>query len=387
MSRVKNVNSKKIIPVRVIPLILILTVGLAARFSVGTLGHNFDFDSYRVIADLTTQGQNIYAHTTRYNYGPVMFNLVHGLDWLAGHKEFLFRQLLIGMLSVADVGIFWILLQQFGWLPAGVFFLNPISIIITGYHNQFDNLAIFIGLLAMLRFGDDFEKPLDARKYSALALLGLSLMTKHVFFAYPFWLAVKQRGLLAKLFILTIPIAIFFASFIPYWQEGHYGIIQNVFRYQAGTTGYLYSNWVPKRIQAVLDNWMFWFAAIAFFAFVSRKVGGIRSLLIYTGVLVSLAPTSSCQYFAIPLALLAVYFNWFSIFFTLVSTLMLVVAEFGVLDENWHGFDPDLVTIALSTTGLEVLLLAVIWIFWKPQILAAFQRCVKEVNVQLGLEK
>ena len=204
---------------------LVLLTGLAARFWVATCGHNFDFDSYRIVADLMAQGKNVYASTDRYCYGPGWFTVIHLLDALAGHRADIFRWLLIGFLSAADVAIALMLWRQFGLLAAAFFFLNPVSIIITGYHNQFDNVAICLGLLAVIRFGDDFEKPLSGRKWSALLLLGLSLTTKHVFFMFPFWLAVKQRGLLQKCLIVAVPTVIFLASFLPYWSVGHAGII------------------------------------------------------------------------------------------------------------------------------------------------------------------
>ncbi len=183
-------------------VLAVLAAGLAARFWVGRFGVNFDFDSYRIVIDLIRHGQNVYAGTTRYNYGPVWFNVLNLLDWLARHEIHRFRLVLTAFLSLVDAGIFWVLWQHCGKWPATFFFLNPISIIVTGMHNQFDNFAVLLGLLAVIRFGDDSENPVDARKFSALLLLGISLMTKHVLFLFPLWLAVRQRGLIQKTIVL-----------------------------------------------------------------------------------------------------------------------------------------------------------------------------------------
>ncbi len=43
---------------------------------VSSLGHTYDFDSYRLVANAITYGKNVYAWTPRYNYGPVWFNLL-----------------------------------------------------------------------------------------------------------------------------------------------------------------------------------------------------------------------------------------------------------------------------------------------------------------------
>jgi hypothetical protein len=199
---------------------VVLAVGLTARFWAGTCGHNYDLGSYWVVVDLVEHGQNVYAGTNRYNYGPVWFHLLHLFDWLAGGNSAGFRFLIIGFLSAADALIAWILWRKFGRLVAAWFFLNPVSIMITGYGNQFDNVAILLGLWAVLLLGDDFEGPIDRRKFAGLVVLGLSLMTKHVFFAFPFWLAVRQRGLWQKGVVLLVPVAVFLAGFAPYWAGG-----------------------------------------------------------------------------------------------------------------------------------------------------------------------
>ena len=277
--------------------------------------------------------------------------------------------------------------RKFGLMAAAVFFLNPVAIIITGFHNQFDNVAVGLGLLAVLRFGDDFEKPLDGRKFSALALLGLSLMTKHVFFMFPFWLAVKQRGLWAKGFIIAIPTAIFLAGFLPYWPLGHDGIIQNVFRYRSGMDGYLYTNLMPVGVQAVFSSRTVWLLALGFFALVCRKKDGFQSLLLYTGVLVALAPTIASQYFAIPLALLAVNFNALSVLYTAILTGALAIGELGWLLKDSPPADRNGEIVSLFSWALYVLLWAVLWNFWREKFKAGFQWCVAEANHQLGIKK
>jgi len=66
----------------------------------------------------------------------VWFQLIHLLDVAAGHDPQVFRELLVGFLSAADVGIFWVLWRKFGRLAATLFFWNPVSIMITGFNNQ-----------------------------------------------------------------------------------------------------------------------------------------------------------------------------------------------------------------------------------------------------------
>ena len=361
-------------------LIAVLAAGLLARFWVGTRGHNFDFDSWRIAAELMAQGKDVYAGTWRYNYGPVWFNVLYGLYTLAGHDLAIFHQLLIALLSAADIGIFYVLWRKFGRLPATVFFLNPVSIMISGYHIQFDNLAILIGLWAVLVFGDDFEKPLDRRKYSGLLLLGLSLMTKHLLFVFPFWLAVKQRGMFQKFLIMAIPTAVFLASFLPYWSAGHVGIVECVFKYDssAGSNhGYFYNLLVPQFFQFMAASKFYWLLCLTVFAFLCRTRPGLPSLLVYTGVLVAASPAIANQYLAIPAALACVELGPFFIAYLVLAAVHLAENASGPrFLSNFTGEADDLATLCLS--------FALVWMLWRPAIIRVMENCRREIYHQLG---
>jgi hypothetical protein len=363
-------------------LALVLVAGLAARLGVSAWGHNFDFDSYRLVADLMAQGKNVYAGTARYNYGPVWFNMIHWLDVAARHDAEIFRWLLVSLLSAADVGIFWLLWRQCGRLAATLFFLNPVSILITGYHNQFDNVAILIGLCAVQKFGDDFEKPLGRRKMLALGLLGLSLMTKHVFFAFPFWLAVKQRGLLQKFLIIVIPSAIFLAGFAPYWPSGSAGILENVFHYRSEPNAYAYNFLLPAGTRYFFDPQSAWFLTLTLFAFICKARGGLESALLYTGVLVAASPSAANQYLAIPIAMASVFFSPLFLAYTAISTLHLFASGHGphVFSrlQKWGGFD-DLAVLTLCA--------AIGWLLWRNQLLQGLHALWREIRSQFGIKK
>ena len=362
-------------------LAMVLGLGLAARFGISLWGHNFDFDSYRIVADLMAEGKNVYANTARYNYGPVWFNVIHWLDVAAQHDGVVFRWLLITLLSVADVGIFWLLWRQCGRLAATLFFLNPVSILITGYHNQFDNVAIFIGLCAVLKFGDDFEKPLDRRKILALGILGLSLMTKHVFFVFPFWLAVKQRGWLPKILIIAIPSTLFLAGFAPYWPAGAAGIIHNVFHYQSEQSAYAYNFILPAGTRYFFDPQTAWYVILILFAFFCRTRGSFASLLIYTGVLVAASPSTTNQYLAIPIALASVFPSPMFIAYTAIATFHIIISQHGLqLFSRLQslGWFDGLAIYALCA--------AIGWLLWRRQLLRGLHTAWGEIRRQFGVK-
>jgi hypothetical protein len=343
---------------------LVLAAGLGARFWCATLGHNYDLDSYRIVADLMAAGKNVYAGTDRYNYGPVWFNVIHLLDWLAGHDAKIFRWLLVGVLSAADAGIFFVLRQKFGVRAAVFFFLNPVSIIITGYHNQFDNVAVLLGLAAVLVYGDDHDAPLNRRKWQGLFLLSLSLMTKHVFFLFPLWLAVKQRGFWQKVLVVIVPAAIFLAGFIPYWPAGHQGIMDNVFAYHSHESKLFYNFFLPAMVTWMFDSRTVWMALIIIFALVCRRRPSLESLLIYTGLLVATSPATTNQYLAIPIAMASAFPNPLFWLYSFASTVHLctdsAAPHFGKY--AFTNYD-DLAIYTLT--------FALVWFFWREPIRAA----------------
>jgi hypothetical protein len=354
-------------------LLIIVAFGLGARMAAATLGQNFDMNSWFVVADIMSHGGNVYAETKRYNYGPVWFFILQGLDVLALHRHQILRYLIAVFLSGVDVGIFLFLCRRVGRLAGVLFFLNPVSILITGYHSQFDNLAILMGLWSVWLFGDDFEKPVNRRKFFGLLVLGLSLMTKHLFFAFPLWLAVKQKGAKEKILILVVPVACFLLGFAPYWGAGRQGIIEHVFHYDSCQGNYFFSFFVPQCIQWCCSSRTWFFGLLVVFAFICRARNGFESLLIYTGVLVACAPVSTNEYLAIPIALTAVFPSALFALYSAISLLHLSA------DVNGPHFLKAGLYIDLA---IYVLACALAWLFWRP----LFLEWLRKVRQQLAIQ-
>jgi hypothetical protein len=345
-------------------LAAVIILGVAARFGIAARGHNYDFESYRVVADLMAQGQNVYANTDRYNYGPVWFNVIYVLDLVAGRDPAVFRWLLTGLLTAADAGIAFILWRRFGKLAATVYFLNPASIIITGFNNQFDNVAILLGLAAMLLIGDEFDRPVGRKKMGGLFLLGLSLMTKHSLFAFPFWLAIKQRGMFQKLLVVSVPVFIFLIGFAPYWQNGHQGIIDHVFKYRSMHNPILYNLLMPEMFYTVISSQMFWFACMGLAAYAGRNRKLLDYFGIYTAVMVAAVPAVGIQYLVIPLVFVAMDVNLLTILYSLSAAVVMAV---NLACLHITGFLRPM----QPTIPLALLALALVWHLWKVQLVAA----------------
>ena len=137
---------------------------------------------------------NVYQETQRYNYGPVWFYILSFIDTLPfpmSDPLLSLRWKVTGFLSIIDIAIATCLYRWYGFKIATLFFLNPISIIITGYHCQFDNLAILCALIS-IKILDKNARIISYKTLLGLILLGLCLTIKHLLFLFPFWLAFKN---------------------------------------------------------------------------------------------------------------------------------------------------------------------------------------------------
>jgi hypothetical protein len=81
---------------------LVLVLGISLRYLAMTRGHNFDFDSYKIVGGLVASGQNVYANTSGYNHGP-LFLWIQGLCFKIGthtsEGDWLFRALIVTVLT------------------------------------------------------------------------------------------------------------------------------------------------------------------------------------------------------------------------------------------------------------------------------------------------
>jgi len=119
---------------------LVLAAAAAASIAIKIIlaaqGHNYDMVSYGIVAALVESGQNVYAHTARYNYAPLWACLLAGLkriaDWaaLAGPERF--HVVVAAFLAIGDVTTAAILAAAYSF-GAGLFFLGvPVVLLLTG---------------------------------------------------------------------------------------------------------------------------------------------------------------------------------------------------------------------------------------------------------------
>ena len=343
-------------------LLLAVAFGLAARIAVAWRGHNYDVDSYFIVLQIVHHGGTVYKETTRYNYGPAWFFILDVLSWLARRFSasfFAFRLTITLFLSAVDLGLFMLVRRGFGTRPALLFFLSPIAIVITGYHSQFDNLALLIGLLGVFA--------LERRSASMPAalipyvLLGLSLVVKQDLVLFPIWLMFRKDGLSTRITALVLPLGIFAASFLPYLGSLH-EIEHNVFFYRSSDNVPLLTLFGLTGRATVPIGTLLFVIGILLLGWSLRERSVTTCLFVYLLALVALSPSLANQYLAIPLIAIAIYWNLPFALYTVIGTYFLLRDVAGlhyrflpaVLGDNRSDYYASLCLCLIAGTALII---------------------------------
>lgn len=375
-----------------------MAVAVLARVGLSQVGHNFDFESYEIVADIVRQGKTVYAETGRYNYGPLWFYVLAGLKALSGEG---FRVALALFLAATDCAIAGMLWHKRRALAAVCFLLAPIGMWISGFHGQFDNVAVALALASVLCFEG---KPGQSRSWRAtmgLCIgLAISITMKHVCIFFPLWLAFRERTWGRRLVVLVVPIALFLASFSPFIvreavdnlndetiaqvqtvtrryptylrqpgslkEDADYqalkakipatlGIAKNVFAYQSGRYPILWKDILPAMSLRVVPAFVLFIAALTWLGWMTRHLPLLEALAVYCGGMVCLSSSCAIQYFAIPILFTVCFPSWWSLAYNLVCLPLCIVARYGLgMGSRRSAFLADLAILFLALALLQV---------------------------------
>lgn len=311
---------------------VLLCGGTALRLGVASLGWNYDLESYWIVANLVEEGRNVWAYTIRANYGPVwpgllwlLFRLHAALGWSSLSA---FHVLVALVPTAADLAIALWLGRRRRWDAAAIFYLCPVSILVTGHQSQIDSVAIALALWSW----DRAENRLDAAERGSLlwpgVLLGVSLATKHLFALFPLWILMRPGPLTPRLAYAGTAVGVFLAAFAPFvlTPSGWNGVISHVFLYRG-------DSWFGNGLlPALLPVASLWIPAALLAMLVAGRVVATRAprelFLAYPVMLVATAPTMAEQYLAIPLVAAAAHWRrWTMPAFMLVGTTTLLAAK------------------------------------------------------------
>jgi hypothetical protein len=307
---------------------------------------NWDMRTYREFAEFAPRGGGLYRDIISYHFSPVFAFLLLGVARIAPAIGVSFEKSVGLVLLAADAVSALLVYRIARWnlgrlpLPAALtsllFFSNPVSVFVTGFHLQFDNLAILFLVAAIAASGGK-----DLLRPPVLALLSGSLLFKHVTWFYPLLFA---RGRLAwrKLLALAVPYLVFFAvSFLPYWRVRRV-TAKRIFGYSSlaedyGTAMLTKVPGIPSWAPAVL---FLLATAAAVVAFRRMEIG--RACLLLFLVLLIFVPGVVEYYFVWPIALGSLYAGAGYAVFTLVVSAFFLGSPDGLglpipHLPGWHG--------------------------------------------------
>ena len=299
-------------------LLATFAVGFAARLALASVGHNYDLDSYEIVAGLVTRGESVYANTERYNYGPIWFcllGLFKQIQWMLGLEGPEALHLVVAtFLSLVDVAIATVLGWRYGLASAVVFLLSPIGLLITGFHSQFDNFAVLVGLSAWLLVADEASRARTRNVLASAALLGLSLSLKHILLLLPIWLLMWPRlgPLRVRVLYCAIAYGVFGLGFVPWLLDdaSRAGILANVVNYTSKRSGFLTLMverfWIFEFIPWERLKW-FWLGSLLVVGWFVVRRWEREAFFLYLIAFTGLAPAFADQYLAIPLVACAFY--------------------------------------------------------------------------------
>jgi len=319
-----------------------LLAALAARvLLLRAFSGNYDVDSFAGAVAILRRGGALYLETARYNYSPVWAHVLLALDAIARGIGCSLGAVLGAFLLVVDALTAAVLYRlggggRKGAAAAVLFFLNPVSIFVSSFHLQFDNVAILLLLCALL-----WAKRLPATRGATVAWLSASLLVKHIaaFFPPLFLASRRERGL--KPLAAAVPYAVFAASFLPYWRSWP-GVRQNVLAYRSLSEDYgvamlLGLPGVPRWLPGAL------FAAAVLTALaLLRAVPRERACLMLFLVMLLFAPGICEYYFVWPIALGALFGGaGFAVYTVVVAAFFLGSPDGLGLPlrhlPGWHG--------------------------------------------------
>lgn len=281
---------------------LIIGGGLRLFLAAAFYG-NYDQWSYEIVTTIVQRRDNIYAETDRYNYSPLWaycllvlskITQITGLDF---HLVVRGALTLVDLLDAALVGL--IAARVWGWSARrgfSLYLLNPVAILLVGYHGQFENLAALPLLLALYLYIQRPEAPPTKRIW---ALGSLAIIVKHNV-VFSVWMLFVYTCRMRKhaLWLFALSALLFFATFVPFVQTGWHGIVRNVLLYRSQESIYGMGLLLPGYGSMLI--FMASMLALPFVAKYRLKLPAAQGVVLSTVAFVALAPGISEQYFILP---------------------------------------------------------------------------------------
>ncbi|MDD2889361.1 MAG: hypothetical protein PHE49_01805 [bacterium] len=164
-------------------ILFIFLIGISLRVLTSLLFFGtYDVGAYIRFYNASELGKNIYL-TTDYNYFPIWLWILKVVGWISKFFNIPFFIVVKYPTIMTDIFIFFIIFSYLKhqkinkdniFLILSGFFLNPLSIMVSSYHNQFCNISILFLLLTCYLYSLNTNK-----KYVHGIFMGISITVKH----------------------------------------------------------------------------------------------------------------------------------------------------------------------------------------------------------------
>ncbi len=326
-------------------LFFIVFVGMAVRIFLAGGPINFDLHSFSRYADIFRTTGFIYQFTY-YNYPPFFYLLIGLLDLIRRFFSVIPLQFVLRtFLSLVDLATLFIIVEIAKQRKISVikscalFFLNPITISISGHHGQFDNIAILFLMTGFYFYGKrDINENLRQRIIWVFLALSLSVKQTVLFSIIQFWIQAFKNKTRSLIFLIG-SFGVLGLGFLLFINNGIDNILDHVFKY-GGLQGIYGVTFILKNISilfnlkntVLLDIYKYIFIVSIFgFSFFIKQKDILRNSLLLFLFFLSFTSGIGVQYFMLPIAL-GVFFptKWFYVYLITASLFF-----FGNSDEYW----------------------------------------------------
>lgn len=159
------------------------------RFYTASFGSNFDFETWFLAHDIIKKGESVYslpdsAPWGRFNWGPIWPYALYIIKFISGEDRLVFHYLTTLLLTLVDLGLCYLFYKMYGKLVPILYFLSPLTYLISGFHLQFENISLLFAFLGWYLYQKNQKKYF----YHSAVLFGLSLTAKHILILFPLWL-------------------------------------------------------------------------------------------------------------------------------------------------------------------------------------------------------
>lgn len=369
------------------PLLWLLLIALFVRLLPMLLlpvGARYDIESFRLVAEALLSGTDVYTSAAfgRHPYLPMQMYVIGAAWWAALTSKTPFPIWIKVIPVLADVGLtalIFIVYRRQGSVGATavafalLYALNPISLLTSAYHGQFDSVTLLLlGLSwATWHFGRQINK-------SAL-LLGLSILNKTwpiVFLPIILIRLENNRNRLKYMLITLAVVIIFITAYLLIFNASLVPMLQWALLH-TGVANY----WGLSAMLDVAGNWLNGLSTIADFYFQQRRIWlllmGVLLLwwtrkqsaldALLTIILGEFAITVGLGIqwllWVVPFALLAGERRWL-MWYSLTALILLSAQLFGIHLYPWAYtlWPEELGTMLIKMASIPAWITVIIWL-------------------------